>query len=210
MLRKYYKSCYSPIAICACIAIAAVCLLQSAIYADVPLVPVRGPSVPIPDGYRPYEGHKYFKPIASCVDIYIDNNMIINDNLIYPMFFLSHPYNDILYMPTSYEFNKILGILAEWYPDIGLRISSDNVQIADNSLIYSRYYTMSFDEQVELVEYDIFINEKKVNSGNAPDYPYPFVVYRGITYIPMTWDVLQLLGWGCVCSDGSLFIVTNE
>jgi hypothetical protein len=47
------------------------------------------------------------------------------------------------------------------------------------------------DVTISFPEFDITLNGTKVNNASER---YPFILYKGITYIPMTWDLSNALG----------------
>lgn len=62
---------------------------------------------------------------------------------------------------------------------------------------------------VHLPTFDIYVNEVKVEN----DYKkYPFIVYRGITYFPLTYDDAKFMGWNLkwIKKTRELHVVSTE
>ncbi len=61
----------------------------------------------------------------------------------------------------------------------------------NNTINFAEEITEEEVVEVELPNFDVYINGSVINNENEM---YPFILYKGITYIPMTWDVSNSLG----------------
>ncbi len=67
----------------------------------------------------------------------------------------------------------------------------------------------AFGEEVEvsLPEFDITLNNTKFDNSKEP---YPFILYKNVTYLPMTWDISKALGIEGGWSDETGFSVAKS
>ncbi|SMB83122.1 Peptidoglycan/xylan/chitin deacetylase, PgdA/CDA1 family [Desulfonispora thiosulfatigenes DSM 11270] len=92
-------------------------------------------------------------------------------------------YKDITYLPLTWDYCGALGINITWDNTNGLGLSkketaSDilNQDLSGNNTLGKAYYA-------QLANLQIKINENNINK----DEEYPFLNYKDITYMPLTW-----------------------
>jgi|GEM_PF-1185514 len=113
---------------------------------------------------------------------------IDNQRATYPLIV----YKNITYFPMTWDYASALGLTATFTEAKGLVIekslsSVDLVQsrTANNSL------TASYN--VSLPYFPITVNGKKINNASEP---YPLLLFRNITYFPLTWRfAVDEFGW---------------
>ncbi len=95
-------------------------------------------------------------------------------------------YKGITYLPMTFNYSRALGLNADWDNQTGLSISQLGNQIpvsqtltGDNSL--SKKYTASE------AQFDIKINGQAIDNSKEE---YPVLVFRNITYFPLTWHFM--------------------
>lgn len=114
-------------------------------------------------------------------DIKIDNN-----ERIYPIIV----YRDITYVPMTYSDSRFLGLETKWSSDSGLQVNKISEQLAYNP---NKGSTNSYLESARLPEFEIRVNGKSIDNNNAT---YPLLVFRDVTYFPLTWRyMVDEFGW---------------
>ncbi len=120
-------------------------------------------------------------------DITLNGVKIENNARLYP--FIVH--NDITYFPMTYYDSRFLNLKTEWNSKTGLKVlkgDESSGYIADTTKI-KHPSTMN----PTLAVFDIHINGKEINNQNEP---YPLLLYKDITYFPMTWRFgVDEFGW---------------
>lgn len=114
-------------------------------------------------------------------DISIDNSARL-----YPLVV----YKDITYIPMTYNDSRFLGLETKWSADSGLEVNKISNQIAykpDTGVSSSSL------ESATLPGFRIRVNAKDIDNGSEP---YPLLVFRDITYFPLTWRyMVDEFGW---------------
>lgn len=108
------------------------------------------------------------------------NGTVINNNYCEFPFII---YKGITYFPMTYNDCRYLGIETEWKDaKNGLLINSTGISAAYNPEIrdiknFGKY-------TAEVVKFPIIVNGKSVNNSSED---YPLLLFRNVTYFPMTW-----------------------
>lgn len=112
-----------------------------------------------------------------------------NQNSKYPFIV----YKEITYFPMTYNACRFLGLESNWKGmEEGLRIDMSDISAAyspDRTEIWnsSSYYAM-------IPTFPIHVNGKLIDNSTEE---YPFLIFRDITYFPITWRfAYQEFGWG--------------
>lgn len=101
-------------------------------------------------------------------------------------------YKDITYFPMTWDFSQALGLKTNWSNETGLVIESNGEKgklkqalNSNNSKFVSK-----------IANFPKFkIKIKGVNVDNSKE-EYPILVYRDITYFPLTWKyAVETFGW---------------
>ncbi|MDR6884049.1 hypothetical protein [Bacillus sp. 3255] len=106
-------------------------------------------------------------------------------------------YKDITYMPMTWNNLQSLNIEYQWSDDAGLILWPNRnypppirTSRAEQDLSKTRNSTSY---SVQLASFPIQFGDKKIENAEEP---YPFLTFRDITYIPLTWqfahDLLRL------------------
>lgn len=111
-------------------------------------------------------------------------NVKLNDRLVdnnyseYPLIV----YKDITYFPMTYNTARFLGIETNWSENSGLSINQTGVSGAFD--FYSTNKKNDNTYAVSVPEFKIKVNGKEIDNKKEE---YPLIVFRDITYFPMTW-----------------------
>ncbi|MDN5298288.1 MAG: hypothetical protein PWP51_841 [Clostridiales bacterium] len=109
-----------------------------------------------------------------------------NQQLPYPLVI----YNDITYLPMTWDFSKLLGLTLSFSPEDGLVITPGS---ANNRQKLTTVDTPATDFNVSLVSYPLVVNSMPIDNAISP---YPLLNINGITYFPLTWAyVVDIFGW---------------
>lgn len=117
-------------------------------------------------------------------------------------------HNDMIYFPLTYNYSNALGMDLKWSAKDGLSI--DNNQSGPLDLVSDRGVTNSTTQkyQATFPIFNIYINQKKVVQEKED---YPFLLFRNITYMPMTWRYgITELGLDVSFDNKNGFRLTNS
>ena len=97
-------------------------------------------------------------------------------------------YKDITYVPMTYHDARLLGLTTQWTEQSGLVVNkASTFDQATARESYKGYAT----DQANRASYDATIAEFAITvSGNEiinSEEPYPLLVFRDVTYFPLTW-----------------------
>ncbi|MGF9916083.1 YHYH domain-containing protein [Paenibacillus ehimensis] len=114
--------------------------------------------------------------------IYINDQRVNVYNAQYPFLI----YDDITYLPMTWNNAKALGLLTTWDKETGFHVNNDKDFEAKpiEQELSSSGNKLTYVAQVS--EFDVFIEDELYDSSKEK---YPALVFRDITYIPLTWDV---------------------
>lgn len=170
------------------------------IVSPIPLVPVRGPAIPKPDDYQPYDGQTRFTMTSPPITVYLNGSEGDQSKLSWPLLF----YDDIVYLPMSYDMGRYMNLSILWDELKGLEI--EGVDSYEDNIESLHTFSMdnSFPVETLLFDFDVKINARFIDSL------YPCVRYRDIIYLPMTWDITQFLQWDIAYQDNTLYIHSRE
>ncbi len=99
-------------------------------------------------------------------------------------------YGDITYLPLTYFGCRLLGLYAKWSPETGLTVSDAGAKGAYQST--PRVSRNSGTLYAQKAAGEITINNKWIENNKEN---YPFLLFRDVTYLPMTWaNMHDLLG----------------
>ena len=119
--------------------------------------------------------------------ITLNDVVIDNATRYYPLI----TYKDITYFPLTYTDSRFMNLTADWSDTEGLsvKVSHDYLNIPDETLgtiAYGSYPAV-------IVDIPIYINEKAINNA---DEEFPLVMFRDVTYFPLTWRFAgEEFGW---------------
>ena len=98
-------------------------------------------------------------------------------------------YKGMTYFPLTYDDSRFLGLETGWTEETGLTVERTNV-----SAVYKEALAGSNSRSLraQTVDFPVTVNGEKVQADGA----YPFLNFRGVTYIPLTWHYCtELFGW---------------
>ncbi|HWR28783.1 MAG TPA: hypothetical protein VN631_03030 [Negativicutes bacterium] len=111
---------------------------------------------------------------------------IENSERLYPIIL----YKDITYVPMTYNDSRFLGLETKWSADTGLQVNKISVQTPYNP---NKGYLNSNLESATLPDFKISVNGKDIDNNSET---YPLLVFRDITYFPLTWRyMVDAFGW---------------
>ena len=111
---------------------------------------------------------------------------INNSERLYPIIV----YRDITYVPMTYNDSRFLGLETKWSADTGLQVNKISEQIPYNP---NKGYLNTSLENAVLPDFQIKVNGKDIDNNSEA---YPLLVFRDITYFPLTWRfMVDSFGW---------------
>ncbi|WP_282942958.1 YHYH domain-containing protein [Paenibacillus sp. RC67] len=119
-----------------------------------------------------------------------------NSTLEYPFFL----YNDIIYAPLNYDMCSTLTIENTWSNEVGLSLRKTDTEIGEG-VHFQRIESSSTQPTkmyAHLPTFNIFVNDVWVDNENEE---YPFLVYKDVTYYPMTWHLNSKFGLTTALKD---------
>ena len=89
-------------------------------------------------------------------------------------------YKGMTYFPLTYDDSRFLGLETGWTEETGLTVERTNV-----SAVYKEALTGSNSRSLKArtVDFPVTVNGEKAQADGT----YPFLSFRGVTYIPLTW-----------------------
>ncbi|MEX2460431.1 MAG: hypothetical protein WD469_03905 [Paenibacillaceae bacterium] len=109
----------------------------------------------------------------------VNGKKIDNKHALYPLLV----YKNITYFPMTIDYAKALGLSIQWDKKQGLTILSPGERHPlKQDLSGNNSLTRTYDAQV--VSFPIKVNEEKIMNSTEK---YPLLLFRNITYFPMTW-----------------------
>ena len=121
-------------------------------------------------------------------NVWFNNVLINNINNKYPLIV----FRDITYVPMTWNYSRFLGLQTTWNNETGLKV----IQSTDNSgfELYDQHINnINKLYNAKLADFDIYVNNKEINNNNNK---YPLIVFRDITYFPLTWRfAVDEFGW---------------
>ena len=123
-------------------------------------------------------------------------------------------YNNITYMPLTYDYCEFMGVKAEWNPNkpaffVGLKEESteESSKLLQNqkgyikNTVYNKATVVNY--AVGINSYYAFFNDDKLK--------YPFLNFRNITYFPLTWEyTADAFGWDYKYSNVQGFDINSD
>lgn len=166
-----------------------------------------------PNGVCPYEsGSSTSSPTTSTVakpsgmkadvadfPIVLSGNKVDNSALQYPIL----SYNYITYVPMTYNTARTLGLETEW-DGSSLWIAEKGDAIFTNDVAGSNILGQS--GAVKKVDFNVYINGQLLTQDGS----YPFLDYKGVTYLPLTSDVANKLNLSVQWNDTTGIVVAPK
>lgn len=115
-------------------------------------------------------------------------------------------YKDITYFPMTYHDGRLLGLYTRWTAESGL-------EIRKNDAPYFEYVREVMEETnartqtAQIVEGPIRVNGVSIDNANEP---YPLLLFRDVTYFPLTWRfAVEEFGWQYTFDSENGLVITN-
>ena len=102
-------------------------------------------------------------------------------------------YKDITYVPMTWHDSRLLGLESTWSQQTGLVIKKTGNADASKYKPYKQNAVNAQKQTAVTASGKITVNGKQINNANEP---YPLLVFRDITYFPLTWRfAVDEFGW---------------
>jgi len=125
-------------------------------------------------------------------------------------------YKDITYFPMTYYQSNLLNLNTHWTTEDGLIIVRGNPEIPKEFLYETPISNKNSRTQAAtVVDANVTVNGKVIDNKNEP---YPLLIFRDITYFPLTWRfAVEEFGWnytfdntaGLIISADNFFYTSN-
>ncbi|PYI51830.1 DUF5050 domain-containing protein [Paenibacillus flagellatus] len=102
-------------------------------------------------------------------------------------------YKGITYFPMTWSHTTALGLTVDWKADSGLSLTKTNVCAPFVQPLTNGVRTSEKSVAATVASFPVQVNGKPVSSAQEP---YPILLFRNITYFPMTWTYTHdEFGW---------------
>ena len=135
----------------------------------------------------PAEAAKSVQVTLPAFDVTLNGTTIENENRRYPLLV----YHDITYVPMTYHDCRFLGLETTWNQKDGLGVFKSDLTGA--------YYEDTIAQKnsrrstAQIASGNITVNGKQIHNASEP---YPLLLYRDVTYFPLTWRfAVNEFGW---------------
>lgn len=115
-------------------------------------------------------------------------------------------YKDITYFPMTYHDGRLLGLYTRWTAESGLEIRKNDAPYYE----YVREVTEETNARThtaQIVKGPIRVNGTSIDNANEP---YPLLLFRDVTYFPLTWRfAVEEFGWQYTFDSENGLVITN-
>ena len=115
-------------------------------------------------------------------------------------------YKDITYFPMTYHDGRLLGLYTRWTAESGLEIRKNDTPYYE----YVRELTgepNAGTQTAQIVEGPIRVNGTSIDNAGEP---YPLLLFRDVTYFPLTWRfAVEEFGWQYTFDSENGLVITN-
>lgn len=119
--------------------------------------------------------------------VHFNGTAVDNTRRAYPLVV----YDGITYFPMTYHDCRYLGVETDWSEETGLAIRQSGVSAAYHD--YAQSARNSSHYQASLPDFAVTVAGQSIDNG---DERYPLLVFRGVTYFPLTWQyAVETFGW---------------
>lgn len=137
-------------------------------------------------------------------DVTVNGELIDTLHSQYPVI----AYKNITYFPMTSDYLAGIGLDLKFSSLEGLKINVKNEVGALNQSFLGTYNILGSEHNAQLVPFDVEVNGKKIENDNED---YPVLLYKDITYFPMTWRFsVTEFGWTTKWSEESGFGIIVE
>lgn len=109
----------------------------------------------------------------------------------YPIFV----YNDVVYLPLEQGYGNFLGFKS----DCSSYLNKITAAVTNGEITARELETVPADGDnsgpltAEILDYNVYISSQEPQKN--PELAWPLLTFRGMTYLPLTWDVCRTLDW---------------
>ncbi|WP_158606525.1 DUF5050 domain-containing protein [Paenibacillus ginsengarvi] len=111
--------------------------------------------------------------------VFLNGTPVDNVHSLYPLLV----YKGITYFPMTWEYAQALGLATSWNEQTGLAIDKQAQSEAWTQALKPEPNVIS-GEAARFAEFPVRVNGKSIDNNKEP---YPLLLFRNITYFPMTW-----------------------
>ena len=117
-------------------------------------------------------------------------------------------YKNITYIPMTSDYLSGFGLISSFSGQNGLSIDlAESVEPLNQNFVGANN-RLGSDHTAELVPFDVTVNGQSINNANEE---FPILLYKNITYFPMTWRfAVTEFAWKTGWSDASGFSITVD
>lgn len=124
-----------------------------------------------------------------------------NANRMYPLIV----YKGITYFPLTYYDCRFLGLTTNWSAQDGLQISKERISCGYRDYLSSNKNKNSYLSTIP--SFNIKINGKSINNSKEE---YPLLLFRNVTYFPMTWRFcVDEFGWNYSYNNENGLVISS-
>lgn len=136
-------------------------------------------------------------------DVKINDTAFPSENREYPLIV----YNDIIYFPMTYYDARFLGLKTVWNDGTKtLEITKSDATAGYREYKYDGKNPLS--DTASVCSFNITVNGKAIDNKSEK---YPLLVYRDVTYFPLTWRfAVDEFGWKYSFSQSDGLNITSE
>ena len=150
----------------------------------------------------PAEAAKSVPVTLPTFDVTLNGTVVENNNRQYPLLV----YNNITYVPMTYYDCRFLGLETAWNQKDGLGIIKSDLTGA-----YYDYKTAKKNNKrgtAQIASGKIKVNGKEINNASEK---YPLLLYRDVTYFPLTWRfAVNEFGWKYQFDNKNGLVITSN
>lgn len=102
-------------------------------------------------------------------------------------------YKDITYFPMTWNYSRLLNLNTSWTQEKGLEIGQDDSAKWKGFDYDTRNAKNRINQTARIVNSPVTVNGKSIDNAREP---YPLLIFRDITYFPLTWRfAVDEFGW---------------
>lgn len=152
----------------------------------------------------PRQPGREYLDIPATFDVVLNGKVYDSKNCDYPMLY----YKEITYLPLTADNLAYLGLSFE--------ISGNTARLKKAPISVDKHSAETTPLWIDPADKPLYIPETNVEvTGNSADgeYPdYPFIMYKSVYYMPMTWEYMHdVLGWQyCFDHENGLVVDSRE
>ena len=117
-------------------------------------------------------------------------------------------YKDITYFPMTWNLSELLNLNTNWSPERGLEINQGNPD-QWKTFIHDWIHVLNSIDQYAIIEdTPVSVNGKSIANMSEP---YPLLIFREVTYFPLTWHfAVDEFGWSYYYDDTDGLVIDSD